>query len=116
MGDETMPERVAALRTLAREHGHEAVMERQWRLLAEESISDHCETEARLTAALARVEALEAALTPSANTKAAYIGEFSFRIEEENRSRLVTVPWDNIKEIMAAIRARALLDGGPDDA
>lgn len=80
-------------------------------------------------AALAKVSALEArlavmgeALTPSGDTKAAYIGEFGWTREipdpewdgddgeEPDRitERLV-VPWTTIKEIMAAIRARAAL-------
>ena len=59
-----------------------------------------------------------AALTPSAETKAAYMGEFyfSFTIMEMNKDdepyecqRAVTVPWDTIKEIMAAILARTTL-------
>jgi len=66
-----------------------------------------------------RIEALEAALTPSSDTKAAYHGEFSFlitvRVEDEETSepidvkRKVMVPWNTIKEIMAAIRDRAAL-------
>lgn len=58
---------------------------------------------------------LKAALTPSAETKAAYIGEFGFYLEERDErgrehARRVTVPWTTIKEIMAAIRARALVE------
>jgi len=66
-----------------------------------------------------RIEQLEAALTPSSDTKAAYHGEFSFlitvRVEDEETSepidvkRKVMVPWNTIKEIMAAIRDRAAL-------
>lgn len=56
--------------------------------------------------------ALIEALTPSADTKAAYIGEFRMGVtlyhpktgEEDYRS--VQVPWTTIKEIMAAIRSR----------
>jgi hypothetical protein len=63
------------------------------------------------------------ALTPSAETKAAYMGEFSFVIpqaqEDEHGEAVevdqrVYVPWTTIKEIMAAIRARALTDKGPE--
>lgn len=50
--------------------------------------------------------ALEEALTPSAETKAAYIGEFSFPVE--GYSDPVAVPWTTTKEIMADIKARAL--------
>jgi hypothetical protein len=62
-----------------------------------------------------RVAELEEALTPSGATKHAYIGEFHFTIDEQDSeqmcevSRKVTVPWTTIKEIMAAIRARAAL-------
>lgn len=61
-----------------------------------------------------RVAELEAGLTPSARTKAALIGEFSFAIDvmepdadgddAEVVSREITVPWTTIKEIMSAIR------------
>ena len=61
-----------------------------------------------------RVAELEAVLTPSARTKAALIGEFSFAIDvmepdadgddAEVVSREITVPWTTIKEIMSAIR------------
>ena len=48
------------------------------------------------------------ALTPSAETKGEYSGEFWFWLgmEGPNEPR-TTVPWDTVKEIMAAIRARA---------
>lgn len=59
----------------------------------------------------AELEALEAALTPSAATKAAYIGEFSFGVTlsagGDEDYRRITVPWTTVKEIMAAIRAYA---------
>jgi hypothetical protein len=59
-----------------------------------------------------RARELEA-LTPSAATKAAYMGEFSFPIiqageDGEEVSCKTFVPWTTIKEIMAAIRTRAL--------
>jgi hypothetical protein len=62
-----------------------------------------------------RAGRLVEALTPSAETKAAYIGEFGFNhpygVDEEGAdvSIHVAVPWTTIKEIMAAIRARATL-------
>lgn len=68
----------------------------------------------------ARVKALEEALRPSAATKAAYIGEFSFpgviqytndEGQECEDHHKICVPWTTIKEIMAAIRARAALEG-----
>ena len=73
-------------------------------------------------AAIERLEAenraLTEALTPSGATKAAYIGEFSFNVEgwdpeggEDGEGEAVTesktVPWTTVKEIMAAISARA---------
>lgn len=65
---------------------------------------------------------LEEALTPSGDTKAAYMGEFAFsltRVDEagDEYPEKVYVPWTTIKEIMAAIRERAalsLLRGGSD--
>lgn len=67
---------------------------------------------------VAENRALTEALTPSADTKAAYIGEFSFNVEvwdpdggEDGEGEAVleskTVPWTTVKEIMAAISARA---------
>ena len=52
------------------------------------------------------------ALTASAETKAAYSGEFSFTreiLDEEGNpeTEKLDVPWSTIKEIMAAIRDRA---------
>jgi hypothetical protein len=72
--------------------------------------------------AVSRAEAAEAelakakeALTPSADTKAEYAGEFymgvTLRTSREEDYRRVQIPWDSIKEIMAAIRARAFLKG-----
>lgn len=59
---------------------------------------------------------LRGALTPSADTKAAYMGEFTFSetyTNEDGNDVTVAclVPWTTIKEIMAAIRARAALSG-----
>ncbi len=52
------------------------------------------------------------ALTPHSETKAAYMGEFSWTDwrDDENgisNGHQMTVPWTTIKEIMAAIRERA---------
>lgn len=63
----------------------------------------------------AEVLRLSKALEPSAETKAAYHGEFYFEIEDGEsdagieRHRRVYVPWTTTKEIMAAIRARATI-------
>lgn len=74
----------------------------------------------QIAALQAERERLREALKPSGATKAAYIGEFSFTIEEWDcdggedgegavSSRTVYVPWDTIKQIMAAIYDRAAL-------
>lgn len=49
------------------------------------------------------------ALTPSAETKAAYIGEFQFDEESDDGRGTATrtVPWTTVKAIMSAIRERA---------
>lgn len=65
-----------------------------------------------------RAERLTEALTPSGETKSAYIGEFTFKRtvplfegeEDECAADLVEeigVPWTTVKEIMKAIRERA---------
>ena len=62
--------------------------------------------------AKAREAALVEALTPSGSTKAAYHGEFSFQLFRGvsdagiDQYEKVYVPWDTVKEIMAAIAAR----------
>ena len=53
----------------------------------------------------ARVEAFEWALTPSGDTKAAYLGEFK---QDVGRKKIV-IEWTTVKEIMNKIRSRALL-------
>jgi hypothetical protein len=68
---------------------------------------------------IARIAELERALTPSRETKAAYIGEFKFSVTRQQEmedglysldyNEEVTVPWPTIKAIMAAILARAAL-------
>lgn len=59
-------------------------------------------------------ERMREALTPSAETKGAYIGEFKFNTpivnsKGQEEAFMTYVPWPTIKEIMAAIRARAAL-------
>lgn len=56
----------------------------------------------------AALETAMAALTPSGETKGAYMVEFSFT-QDGHRGNL-TVPWTTIKEIMEAIRKRAVLN------
>lgn len=63
---------------------------------------------------------LREALTPSAETKAAYMGEFQFNLpdldEDGNEyTRHVNVPWTTIKEVMELIFNRALSTTGGDD-
>lgn len=80
--------------------------------------------EASLAAARQQIDALREALEPSAGTKAAYIGEFTIAVErhvdeddevdDETEGHAdpyehITVPWTTIKQIMAAIRARAAI-------
>jgi hypothetical protein len=70
--------------------------------------------QARAERAEADEKALREALTPSEGTKAAYIGEFEFPVKayDEDGEEVTfpaSVPWTTIKEIMAAILARALL-------
>ena len=80
------------------------------------SAPDGCATEyvraAALTAQAAEIERLLEALEPSGSTKYAYSGEFEFTqvASDEDGDEVyhgVTVPWTTIKEIMAAISARA---------
>lgn len=77
---------------------------------------DVCSTLRRQTDRIASgITRVEEALTPSAETKAAYHGEFTFTIYEQADEQMcevprkLYVPWDTIKEIMAAIRTRASL-------
>ena len=56
------------------------------------------------------------ALNPSGDTKAAYMGEFSVPLPDTDEDgnevmRQINVPWTTIKQIMAAISARAALHG-----
>lgn len=67
-----------------------------------------------LSAAHASAERMRVALTPSAETKAAYIGEFRFSEpytdeDGDEQEMTITVPWTTIKDIMAAILARSAL-------
>ncbi len=63
-------------------------------------------------AAVARGERAKEALTPSAETQAAYMGEFLVKYPEldedgNDRMRVINIPWAVIKKIMAAIKGRA---------
>lgn len=66
-----------------------------------------------LAAAETKLAAMREALEPSGDTKAAYMGEFKISLHRTDEAgdeytEDVTVPWTTIKEIMAAIKARAL--------
>lgn len=69
----------------------------------------------KLEAARARCIALHTALTPSAETKAAYIGEVKFTVAagfDDDGAEVwqeVTVPWTTTKDIMAMILGHAAM-------
>lgn len=84
---------------------------------------EDCEGLAHAALSASGLEALQAenarlreALEPSGYTKAAYMGEFHFIVMmpgededgDEDMPVKVYVPWTTIKEIMAAVRMRAL--------
>lgn len=80
---------------------------------------------ARAEAAEASLAKMREALTPSAETKAAYIGEFSLTFPiaytdedgvPQEEQRKINVPWTTIKQIMKAIRDRAALQTEAPDA
>lgn len=82
-----------------------------WVRRRDTSAHEHIVREVRRTkAAEAALARLLAALTPSDETKAAYMGEFQFQL---GGRPTVNVPWVTIKKIMAAIQAFA---GGAQDA
>lgn len=79
-----------------------------WKERAHEGATAAVQVATELDAIRAERDALKAALEPSTATKAAYIGEVTFRMElREGESREITVPWTTTKEIMAMIRAYA---------
>jgi hypothetical protein len=94
-----------------------------WTSLATHEKALVCHTLARLTAdalesAQAEIARLTTELTPNDDTKYAFIGEFSFtrRFVDDNgyeQGEEIEVPWPTIKEIMAAILARAALKDSP---
>lgn len=73
------------------------------------------EAQDRATTAEARCRALNEALTPSADTKATYIGEVKFAVStgfDEDGSEIwqdITVPWTTTKTIMAMILGHAAM-------
>ena len=93
----------------------ELMRKHQGRAVAAEADRDRL---AAANAALdAKVAGLVEALEPSAETKAAYMGEFYMGVTMSHpclgeETRKVQIPWTTIKEVMAAIRARAALASG----
>lgn len=70
---------------------------------------------ADLTEARDTIQRMRDALTPSGETKGAYMGEFSVRLpvfdaHGHDTYRHINVPWTVIKEIMKAIKSHA--EGG----
>ena len=76
--------------------------------------------EERLARVTAERDRLLEALTPTADTKAAYMGEFRMTIPDVGDDgaeymRTVNIPWTTVKEIMQAIRNRAALQEAGDE-
>jgi len=72
-------------------------------------IGGHDQLTAALAASQAECKRLNNALTPSAETKRAYMGEFSVPLPEMDEAgneyiRSINVPWTTIKKIMQAIK------------
>lgn len=118
----TANEAAAAIRELEGERDrrtemHECAMSERddATLYADEQKARAEAAEATVATLTAQVEAMRGALTPSGETKADYIGEFSFDYctgFDPDGNEIITrisVPWTTIKEIMAAIRARTAL-------
>lgn len=72
----------------------------------EAGIAECTELRKQHAADVEKIDAMKAALTPSGETKAAYVGEVEFNIGSEHE-RMITVPWTATKELMAMIRKRA---------
>lgn len=107
-----MSKRIVALEAELAETHHDSKV-RSDELL---DVSRHrAELHAALTAERAKVARLVEALTPSGETKAEYIGEFSWNHYVDDGAGgefpvKMVVPWTTIKEIMKAINARAAID------
>jgi hypothetical protein len=74
---------------------------------------DNDDLRTKLATSEARCKRLEEAITPSAETRVAYMGEFSMSIPEfdehgKEYMRNTNIPWTTIKDIMKAISRRAL--------
>jgi len=70
----------------------------------------------QLKSAEARAKALEEALTPSGDTKAAYGDKchmgVTLRLRGQEEYRNVQIPWEAIRDVMAMIRTRAAVRSG----
>lgn len=79
-----------------------------------QAINRYHAMEKEIESTRAKLERVVEALTPSVDTKSAYMGNFQFNLPDHNEDGhevmcKVNVPWITIKEIMAAIRKRAAL-------
>ena len=98
-----------------------AEAENGWCKIPRRVAADLAESHEALQASLSKAEEeigrLREALTPGADTKAAYFGDFhmcvTLRIRGQEDYRRVQIPWTSIKEIMSAISARAALERKP---
>lgn len=111
-----MSEVVERLRVMSREGLLDAAQLPGFKVVSYDEAADHIEA---IEAENAR---LKEALTPSGDTKAYYSGEFTIAVERDVNEdyepeddgkvdpyQHIMVPWTTIKQIMAAIRARAAL-------
>jgi hypothetical protein len=109
MSNSELLDRVAvAISNVARKQWDKNKVRDDWHAYAKAAI-----VAAQLDELRAENERLKEVLTPSTDTKASYIGEFKFSVEMRHprlgsEFRSVDVPWTTIKEIMAAIRSKAL--------
>ena len=119
-GDDRFAEAAARIEALTAKVAElEACLERQGsghREDLDEIANVSVERLRRAESAEAERDRLREALAPSGATNAAYLGEFHFSqtmIGDDGNDVIVKtyVPWTTVKEIMAAILARAALKG-----
>lgn len=96
------------IRQIGQSQTHDIVLAREEAGKLAKILADFAGTEVQSSA----LDRAKAALTPSAETKAAYSGEITFESEvyvsvQESYMETVTVPWTTIKEIMKMIRKQA---------
>jgi hypothetical protein len=73
-------------------------------------VSSEAELRAKVAELERKLERMREALTPSGGTKAAYIGEFFVSCSGTDK-HWVAVPWTTIKDVLAAVRKRAGIEG-----